>query len=88
MRSALDDLHVGRFQRADGGGARREKVGGGDESGDDEGDGREEPEGVLEAHDGAVHCGGGTGSSRCDGNKSRSGLVIACCLIRSIVLLP
>lgn len=55
VRPALDDLHVGRREGAHGWGARREEVGGGNEGGDEEGDGREEAEGVLDADDGAVH---------------------------------
>lgn len=61
VRAALDDLHVGRLEGGHAGSARRREVGGGDQGGDDEGDGREEAEDVLEADDGAVHCGGGTG---------------------------
>lgn len=77
--SALDDLHVGGFQRADGGGARGEEVGGGDEGGDDEGDGREEAEGVLETDDGAVHGGGGsgTGGGHCVGRRRTRIVLVA-----------
>lgn len=57
MRAPLDDLHVGGLEQARGGGARGEEVGGGDEGGDHEGDGREEAKGVLGAHDGGVHRG-------------------------------
>lgn len=54
--AALDDLQVGGLEEARGV-ARGEQVGGGDEGGDDKGHGREEAEGILDAHDGAVHRG-------------------------------
>lgn len=54
---ALDDLDICGFE-----GSRRftvsEEIGGGDKSCDDEGDGGEEAECVLEANDGGVHRGG------------------------------